>query len=165
MAYSTGMMNKRVKVAKRHVDPDSADNFGKSGQSKYEWVNPNGDHAFWCGVTFDKGMKSLREGALDSYITKMFRFRYHDNMDEWCLLQYRGKWFQIHSFNDDFQDNTIQITAVSMANQQVNIVEPTPDPEPTSNAGATDEGGESGAVNPEPQNDGTINDNDNDSNS
>ena len=124
------MLNKRVKVAKRYADPNG-ESFGKSGQPKYEWVNPNGDHAFWCGVTFDKGMKSLREGALDSYITKMFRFRYHDNIDEWCLLQYRGKWFQIHSFNDDFQDNTIQITAVSMANQQVNIVEPTPEPEPT----------------------------------
>lgn len=152
MAYSTGMMKYRVKVAKRASDEGAS--FGKSGQQKYEWVRKEGDHAFWCGVSFDKGMKSLREGALDSYITKMFRFRYHDNMDEWCLLQYRGKWFQIHSFNDDFQDNTIQITAVSMANQQVIIVEPTPDPEP-----------ETPAVNPEQQNDGTINDNDNDSNS
>ena len=35
-----------------------------------------------------------------------------------------GKWYQITSFNEDYQDNQIQMTAVEMANQQVNIVEP-----------------------------------------
>ena len=123
------MLGKRVKVAKRASDEGAS--FGKSGQPKYEWVRQEGDHAFWCGVSFDKGMKSLREGALDSYMTEMFRFRHHANMDEWCLLQYQGKWFQIQSFNEDFQDNTIQITAVRLANQKVTIVEPTPEPEPT----------------------------------
>ena len=84
----------------------------------------------------------------------MFRCRYNANIDRWCLLKYHGKWYQITSFNEDYQDNQIQMTAVELANQQVNIVEPTPDPEP-----------ETPAVNPEQQNDGTINDNDNDSNS
>ena len=129
MSYSSGMLGKRVKVAKRAIN--TQETFGKSGQPKYEWVRKEGDHAFWCGVSFDKGMKSLREGALDSYATEMFRFRRHANMDEWCLLQYQGKWFQIQSFNEDYQDNTIQITAVRLANQKVTIVEPTPEPEPT----------------------------------
>lgn len=114
-------MNKRVKVARRAADTTTS-SFGKSGP-RYEWVNPEGDHAFWAGVTYDKGMKSMREGALDSYVTKMFRMRYHEGMDEWCLLQYNGKWYQIHSFNDDYQDNQTQITAVLMANQQVTIVD------------------------------------------
>ena len=99
-------------------------------------------------------MKSLREGALDSYNTIMFRMRYVSGMDEWCLIQFQGKWYQITSFNESYRNNEIQITAIKMANQQVNIVEPTPDPEP-----------ETPAVNPEQQNDGNINDNDNDSNS
>ena len=165
------MMDMRVKVAKRATN--TQETFGKSGQPKYEWLRQAGDHGLWASEKFDKGMKSLREGALDSYNTLMFRMRYVSGMDEWCLIQFHGKWYQITSFNDSFRNNEIQITAVKLANQQVNIVEPTPepeptptpDPEPTSNAGATDEGGESGAVNPEQQNDGTINDNDNDSNS
>jgi hypothetical protein len=130
------MLNKRVKVAKRYVNPDNVDNFGKSGQPKYEWVNPNGDHAFWCGVTFDKGMKSLREGALDAYDTVMFRCRFIKQLDRWCLLKFKGKWYQITSFNDDYQDNQIQITATELANQQVNIVEPYS----TSEIGPTTEG-------------------------
>ena len=154
------MMKFRVTVAKRYQD--AQETFGKSGQPKYEILG-----TFWMAETFTKGVKAMHEGALDAYDTVMFRCRYNANIDRWCLLKYRGKWYQITSFNEDYQENQIQMTAVELANQQVNIVEPTPtpDPEPTSNAGATDEGGESGAVNPEQQNDGTINDNDNDSNS
>ena len=157
MAYSTGMMNKRVTVAKRYQD--TQETFGKNGQPKYELLG-----TFWMAETFTKGVKAMHEGALDAYDTVMFRCRYNANIDRWCLLNFHGKWYQITSFNEDYQDNQIQMTAVELANQQVNIVEPTP-PEPASNAGATDDGSESGAVNPEQQNDGTINDNDNDSNS
>ena len=166
MAYSSGMMNKRVKVAKRYVDTDSADNFGKSGQPKYEILG-----TFWMGETFTKGVKAMHEGALDAYDTVMFRCRYNAEIDRWCLLQYQGKWYQIQSFNADYQQNQIQITATEMANQNVTIVEPTPEPEPTptptpepaSNAGTTDEttpdaeetGTETNTpVNPEPQNEG-----------
>jgi hypothetical protein len=99
------------------------------------------------GETFNKGVKAMREGALDAYDTVMFRCRYIKQLDRWCLLKFKGKWYQITSFNDDYQDNQIQITATELANQQVNIVEPysttdigptptpdpelTPDPEPT----------------------------------
>ena len=154
MAYSSGMMNKRVKVAKRYVDTDSADNFGKSGQPKYEILG-----TFWMGETFTKGVKAMHKGALDAYDTVMFRCRYNAEIDRWCLLQYQGKWYQIQSFNADYQQNQIQITATEMANQKVTIVEPTPEPE--SNSGTTDEttpdaeGTETSApVNPEPQNEG-----------
>ena len=164
MSYSTGMMNKRVTVAKRYQD--TQETFGKSGQPKYELLG-----TFWMAETFTKGVKAMHEGALDAYDTVMFRCRYNANIDRWCLLKFHGKWYQITSFNEDYQDNQIHMTAVELANQQVNIVEPTPEPEPTpdpepaSNAGTTDEGDESGAVNPEQQNDGTINDDTNDSNS
>ena len=143
-------MNKRVIVAKRYNDPNNnADNFGKSGQPKYELLG-----TFWMAETFTKGVKAMHEGALDAYDTVMFRCRYNKDIDRWCLLKYHGKWYQITSFNEDYQENQIQMTAVELANQQVNIVEPTPE-DPT----------ETPAVNPEQQNDGTINDNDNDSNS
>ena len=124
MSYSTGMMKYRVQVAKRATDESA--NFGKSGQPKYEILG-----TFWMGETFTKGVKAMHEGALDAYDTVMFRCRYNANIDRWCLLKYRGKWYQITSFNDDYQDNQIQITATELANQQVNIVDPTPEPEPT----------------------------------
>ena len=160
MGYSTGMMDMRVKVAKRATD--TQETFGKAGQPKYEWLRQTGDHGFWASEKFDKGMKSLREGALDSYNTVMFRMRFVAGMDEWCLIQFQGKWYQITSFNESYRNNEIQVTAVRMANQQVTIVEPTP--EPASNSGATDEtepateatGTETNtpAVNPEQQNNG-----------
>ena len=114
MAYSTGMMNKRVWIAKRAED--TQDTFGKSGQPKYELL---GD--FWAAEDFNRGVKSLREGAFDAYDTVMFRMRFNKNIDRWCLINYHGKWYQIQSFNESYQDNTIQITAIEMANQQVNL--------------------------------------------
>ena len=116
MAYSTGMMNKRVTVARRKGD--TAATFGKAGQPTYEIVG-----TYWMGETFTKGVKAMHEGALDAYDTVMFRCRYSAAIDRWCLLQYHGKWYQITSFNEDYQENQIQITATELANQNVNIVE------------------------------------------
>ena len=109
MAYSTGMMNKRVTIAKRAED--QGDTFGKSGQPKYTILG-----TFWAAEDFNRGVKSLREGAYDAYDTVMFRLRYHECIDRWCVIQYQGKWYQIQSFHPDEQANTIQITATEMAN-------------------------------------------------
>ena len=116
MAYSAGMLNKRVTVAKRAADQGS--DFGKQGSPKYEILG-----TYWMGETFNKGVKAMREGALDAYDTVMFRCRYNAKFDLWCLLKYKGKWYQITSFNEDHQDNQIQITATEMANQNVNIIQ------------------------------------------
>lgn len=116
MSYSAGMMNKRVKVAKR-VDSEGG-SFGRSsGGQKYTILGE-----FWAAESFNKGVKSLREGAVDAYDTVMFRMRYHADIDRWCLVQYHGRWYQIQSFNADYQTNEIQITATEMANQNVTIV-------------------------------------------
>jgi lipocalin len=53
----------------------------------------------------------------------MFRMAHDARIDRWCLIKYNGRWYQITSFNDDYQTNRIQITAMEMANQQVNIVD------------------------------------------
>ena len=151
MSYSTGMMNKRVKVAKRYEEQNPTFG-GSTSVTKYEILG-----TFWAAEDFNRGVKSLREGAYDAYDTVMFRMRYHEGIDRWCLLKFHGKWYQIQSFNESYQDNTIQITATEMANQKVVIVEP------ESNSGATDEkepatevtGTETNTpVNPEPQNEG-----------
>lgn len=116
MAYSTGMMNKRVKIAKR-IDSAGGDFGRSSGGNKYSILGE-----FWAAESFNKGVKSLREGAIDAYDTVMFRMYYHAGIDRWCLIQYQGRWYQIKSFNASYQDNEIQITATEMANQNVTIV-------------------------------------------
>lgn len=116
MAYSTGMMNKRIKIAKR-VDSAGGDFGRSSGGNKYTILGE-----FWAAESFNKGVKSLREGAIDAYDTVMFRMYYHAGIDRWCLIQYQGRWYQIKSFNESYQDNEIQITAIEMANQNVTIV-------------------------------------------
>ena len=116
MGYSSGMMNKRIKIAKR-VDSTGGDFGRSSGGQKYTLLGE-----FWASEKFDKGMKSLREGAVDAYDTVMFRMRFNADIDRWCLIQYQGKWFQIQSCNEDYQTNEIQITAKEMANQNVTIV-------------------------------------------
>ncbi len=116
MSYSTGMMNKRIKIAKR-VDSAGGDFGRSSGGNKYTILGE-----FWAAESFNKGVKSLREGAVDAYDTVMFRMYYHAGIDRWCLIQYQGRWYQIKSFNENYQDNEIQITATEMANQNVTIV-------------------------------------------
>jgi SPP1 family predicted phage head-tail adaptor len=119
MAYSTGMMNKRVTIAKRAEQQEHVFGGGGNGATQYEILG-----RFWAAEDFNRGTKSLREGAFDAYDTVMFRMRFNKDIDEWCLIQYQGKWYQIQSFNASYQDNQIQITAIKMANHQVNIVEP-----------------------------------------
>ena len=109
-------MNKRVTIAQRATETN--DDFGKSGQPKYKIL---GD--FWAEEKFNRGSKSLREGALDAYDVVMFRMDYNACIDRWCLIKYQNRWYQILSFNSDYQNNNIQITAQELANQQVTIAE------------------------------------------
>ena len=116
MGFSSGFIRMRLTFAKRVAEP--ADNFGKSGAPKYEILG-----TFWGNEKYDKGAKSLREGAYDAYDTVMFRIRYNPDIDIWCLVKYQDKWYQIQSFNYDFKENEMQITAIKMVNQQVNIID------------------------------------------
>ena len=58
MSYQSGLMDARITIARR-VDV-SGRQFGDGGE-RYEIV---GDR--WAWATFNKGMKSLREGAMDA---------------------------------------------------------------------------------------------------
>ena len=118
MAYSAGMLDKKITFYRRATAEDGK--YGKnSAGEKYELVG-----TFNAAEDFNKGVKSLREGAMDAYDTVMFRCRFNKDIDRWCLLKFNGKWYQIQSFNEDYQENQIQMTAIEMANQKVTIVEP-----------------------------------------
>jgi hypothetical protein len=72
-------------------------------------------------------MKSLREGALDAYDTVIIRMRYNKIVTRDSLLVHDGRTYQIQSFHRDQRENIVQITAVEVVDQQVNIVSPLPE--------------------------------------
>ena len=172
--YSRDLLQERVAVAKRY-DEQSQTFGGSSTVTKYEWLNKaESDHGFWCKHDWTRGLKAMHEGALDAYDIVTFRMDFDPAIDRWCLLLYEGKWYQIQNLNGSQRENKLQIQAIEMANQNVTIVEPTP--EPASNSGTTDETepateatgttdetepateatgtGTNEPVNPEPQNEG-----------
>lgn len=105
MSYSSGMRDKRVHVFNRKADVEG--DFGRnSGGRGYEYTT-----TMWASVRFDKGMKSLREGAEDAYDTLMFRMLYTKKVCRESMLVWDERTFAIKSFNRDYQTNEIQITA------------------------------------------------------
>jgi head-tail adaptor len=125
MAYERGFLNKRLTIAKRATAAVSTRGTD-TGSVKYELLG-----TYWGNKTWNKGAKAMHEGTMDAYDTVMFRMDYRSTIDRWCLIKCEGKWYQIQSLNGDYHENQLQITAIEMPNQKVNIVEPTPDPEPT----------------------------------
>lgn len=109
------MLNKCIQIYRRATEQEST--FGKSGQPKYELVG-----TFWAAESHVKGMKTLQEGAFDAYDKVMFRLRYTDCADRWCVILFRGRWYKIVDYKDDPQVNTIQILSQEMVNPPV-IVE------------------------------------------
>lgn len=119
MAYSSGMLNKRVTVRNKVTGTG----FGET--TKFSDVA-----TVWASVTFTKGMKALHEGALDAYDTVMIRMRWNSFTTRDSLLIHDGVTYQITSFHADKQENTIQITAVEVV-QGAPYPAPTPTPTPT----------------------------------
>lgn len=105
MAYSTGLLKHRVKILNK-VLPTQAD-FGETTQ--YEVKS-----CVWADVTWSKGVKALREGALDAYDTIMVRMRYNSVVTRDSRLLIDEVTYQIQSMHRDYQDNIIQITATEV---------------------------------------------------
>jgi SPP1 family predicted phage head-tail adaptor len=68
----------------------------------------------WADVTWNKGVKALREGAMDAYDTVMIRMRWNNIVTRDSRLQCDGVTYQIQSLHADRQANTIQITATEI---------------------------------------------------
>ena len=105
MAYSTGLLKHRVKILNK-VLPTQGE-FGETTQ--YEVKS-----CVWASVTWSKGVKALREGALDAYDTIMVRMRYNTVVSRESRLLIDGVTYQIQSLHADQQENTIQITATEV---------------------------------------------------
>lgn len=106
MAQSSGFRNHRIHIMNRSTD--GGGDFGRNSAGrpyKYEIT-------VWASVRFSKGVKSLREGALDAYDTLLIGMLYNAKITRESMLVYDGRTWQITSFNRDYQNNEIQITAV-----------------------------------------------------
>lgn len=104
-------MSEKVLVARRKEAEKSA--FGlDAGGVKWEAVGE-----FWASVAFQRGMRQMREGALDAYDVVMVRMRWNERVSRESILKYDGRWYQIESFNRSYRDNIIQITAREMVGE------------------------------------------------
>jgi len=103
MGYSSGLRNHRVTIMNKVV----ATGFGET--TRYEPVA-----CVWSSFTWNKGVKSLREGALDAYDTVLFRMNWNDKVTRDSQLVCDGKTYQIQSLNGDKQSNQLQITATEI---------------------------------------------------
>lgn len=128
MGYSSGMQSKRVSVLNQVAERNT---FGR--ETEFEYVG-----TFWFGETFNKGVKSMREGALDAYDRVMFRCRSYVPVKRASMLVYKGKTYQIESYNDDYEANEIQITAVETPGKDLSYL--LPQPYSTSELGEISEG-------------------------
>ena len=103
MAYTSGLLKYRVTILNKQV----ASGFGET--TSYQPAA-----TVWADMTWSKGVKALREGALDAYDTVMIRMRYNDVVTRDSRLQHDGVTYQIQSLHADRQENTIQITATEI---------------------------------------------------
>ena len=103
MAYQSGFLHNRVTIWNKVVSTGFGDTTS--------WQDVG---TVWANVAFSKGMKSLREGALDAYDTVIIRMRYNKIVTRDSLLVHDGRTYQIQSFHRDMRENIVQITAVEM---------------------------------------------------
>lgn len=133
MAYSTGILDKRVQIVTRTAAQVGTYGLDSSG------ICFTSLGSVWANVTWTKGVKAMREGALDAYDTIMIRMRYNSAIDRDCLVKYDGKWYEIQSCNRDRQANTIQLVCMERVNQDVTVLDPTPTPTSTPTEGEDNE--------------------------
>lgn len=126
MAYSTGIMNRRVAIMTRSTSDTGSFGRNSAGQS-YAYAA-----TVWAAVDFNRGTKAMREGAYDGYDRVMFRMRWNPTVDRSSMLVWDGRTYQIESFNADKYQNTIQITAVEAPGKDLTGLVPV-DPEPGDN--------------------------------
>ena len=103
MAYSSGILKYSVTILNKQV----AAGFGDT--TSYQPAA-----TVWADITWNKGVKALREGALDAYDTVMIRMRYNEIVTRESRLQHNGITYQIQSLHADHQENIIQITATEI---------------------------------------------------
>lgn len=105
MGYTSGLLKERVTI----LNKQDAASIGFGERAEYEAAA-----TVWADVTWSKGVRALREGALDAYDTVLIRMRWNSIVTRDSRLECQGVTYQIQSLHADRQENTIQITATEM---------------------------------------------------
>lgn len=112
MSYSSGMLDKRIDILNRTAADDG--DFGlDSGGVTWEKTC-----SAWASVSFVKGVRAMREGALDAYGVVMVRMRYNDKVNPRSRIVFEGDTYTIQpeTFHREHRDNTIQFNAQVLVN-------------------------------------------------
>ena len=114
MAYSTGMMKHRITVQNRKAATSNRFGLDASGP---QWED---SCTVWAAVDFVKGLRAMREGAIDVYGIVMIRCRYTDKINERSRIVCEGKTYQIlgETLHVDYQANTVQFNAQVIINDK-----------------------------------------------
>ena len=106
MAFNSGFLNKRVTILSR--EESKQNEFGRVG-GMYIPVQ-----TVWANCTYTKGVKAMREGALDAYETYMVRMMWHEKMKRECRLSWDNRIYQIESLKGDKEANEMQIVCTEI---------------------------------------------------
>lgn len=101
MAYSTTLLNKRVEIRSRKESSKTA-----LGMTSGDWEAVG---MAWAGVTWARGAKALREGALDAYDTVMIRMRWNALVSRDSRIVADGKVYEVDTMQADKMADTMQL--------------------------------------------------------
>jgi head-tail adaptor len=111
MSYGAGILTHRIGIFNRVAAEDDIYGMDSSGVV-YE---PLGE--LCANVTFNKGVKAMREGAVDAYDYIMVRIRYNESVRRDSVILYDRRYWKIESFNADYREDKIQMTCVEMVGE------------------------------------------------
>ena len=112
MAYSSGLLNKRIKIQNRAKAKTSEFGLDATG---IEWEDTC---CVWASVDWAKGMRTLNVGAIDAYGVVLVRMRWCPLINIRSRIVYDGQTYTIlpETFHADKQGNTIQFNAQLIIN-------------------------------------------------
>lgn len=112
MAYSTGLLDKRIKILNRTKAQKSRFGLDAAG---VEWEEVC---TVWASVDWAKGMRTLNAGAIDAYGVVLVRMRWCPHITMRSRIVYDGQTYQVlpETFHPDKQGNTIQFNAQVIVN-------------------------------------------------
>lgn len=104
--FERGFLSRRVTVLSRSESQQTA--FGLTGGG-YVPVK-----TIWANIKYTKGVKAMREGALDAYESFMIRCDYHEAITRDCRLSFGDRIYNIDNLNADKESNEMQIICTEL---------------------------------------------------
>lgn len=113
MGYSTGLLRERVTILNRGEAASTP--WGRDGGG-VAWHEAG---TYWASVDYVKGLRALREGALDVYGTVLVRMRWNGAVGPRSRILHAGRLYVVlgETFHADRQANTIQFNAQAVVGE------------------------------------------------